>query len=426
MRRFNLLLMVYNLLYIFSLTLVLPVHLLKRPSHLRGRWLKERFGFVPLRLTRKGDGKRPAIWIHAVSVGEAIAARPLIERLRARADIIVSTVTDTGQKVVRDFITDDEACIYVPFDTPSAIKKTTGRIRPDMLVIMETELWPNLLKTIKSEGIPILIVNGRISDGSFSGYRKIGFFMKGMLGMVDFFCMQTIRDAEKIMALGAPEEKVRVTGNLKFDITPPADIPAWCKELSRPVIVAGSTHEGEEEIILHAFDGIKRSFSGATLVIAPRHPERFAEVERLLRERGSGFAKKSDGFVRGKDVVLLDTIGELSSVYGCADVCIIGGSLIPKGGHNLFEPAYWAKPVVCGPHMENFPLAREFFKQGAAVEAGAEDIDRVLQDILSDPVRAKDMGRRAKDLYFKNSGALLKTLEVIGSLFKNIQPDITR
>ncbi|HDH02298.1 MAG TPA: 3-deoxy-D-manno-octulosonic acid transferase, partial [Nitrospirae bacterium] len=280
MRRFNLMRMVYNLLYIFSLTLLLPVHLLKRPPHLRGRWLKERFGFVPLRLTHKGGRKRPAVWIHAVSVGEAMAARPLIERLRTGADIIVSTVTDTGQKVVRDFITEDEACIYVPFDNSSAIKKTAARIRPDMLVIMETELWPNLLKTIKSEGIPIVIVNGRISDGSFSGYRKIGFFMKGMLGMVDFFCMQTIRDAEKIIALGAPEEKVLVTGNLKFDITPPADILPWCEDLGRPVIVAGSTHEGEEEIILDAFNSIKRNFSGASLIIAPRHPERFAEVER--------------------------------------------------------------------------------------------------------------------------------------------------
>ncbi|MEC4684264.1 MAG: 3-deoxy-D-manno-octulosonic acid transferase [Nitrospirota bacterium] len=421
---FNLMRMVYNLFYTFSLTLLLPVHLLKRPPHLRGRWLKERFGFVPLRLTRKGGRKRPAVWIHAVSVGEAMAARPLIERLRAVADIIVSTVTDTGQKVVQDFITDDEACIYVPFDNPSAIKKTAARIRPDMLVIMETELWPNLLETIKSEGIPIVIVNGRISDGSFSGYRKIGFFMKGMLGMVDFFCMQTARDAEKIMVLGAPEEKVLVTGNLKFDITPPAEIPAWCKDLGRPVIVAGSTHEGEEEIILDAFNAVKESFSGATLVIAPRHPERFAEVERLLGERRADFAKKSDASLRGKEVVLLDTIGELSSVYGCADVCIIGGSLIPRGGHNLFEPAYWAKPVVCGPHMENFPLAREFFKEGAAVEAGANDIDRVLQSILSDAVRAKDMGRRAKDLYIKNSGAVLKTLEVIDRLLVNTQPGI--
>ncbi len=416
--------MVYSLLYIFSLALLLPVHLLKRPPGLRARWLRERFGFVPSRVTSKGDGKRPAVWIHAVSVGEAMAARPLIERLRAGTDIIVSTVTDTGQKVVRDFISDDEACIYVPFDNPAAVKKTAARIRPDMLVIMETELWPNLLETIRSEGIPIVIVNGRISDGSFSGYRKIGFFMKGMLGMVDFFCMQTLRDAEKITALGASEEKVLVTGNLKFDITPPADIPPWCEDLGMPVIVAGSTHEGEEEIILDAFNSIKESFSGATLVIAPRHPERFAEVEGLLRERGYDFARKSDAPVRGKGIVLLDTIGELSSVYGCADVCIIGGSLIPRGGHNLFEPAYWSKPVVCGPHMENFPLARDFFKEGAAVEAGADDIDRVLQDILSDPVRAGDMGRRAKAMYIKNSGAVLKTLEVINGLLANTRPGI--
>jgi len=410
--------MMYSLFYASSLPLVLPVHLLKRPSHLRGRWLKERLGFVPERPHHGKTGGRPLIWIHAVSVGEAVAARPLIERLRKGADIVVSTVTDTGRKVVRDFISAEEGCVYVPLDIPFAIRKAAGRIRPDILVIMETELWPNLIRVVRSKGIPVLIANGRISDASFSGYRRIGFFVRDMLRMVDRFCMQTERDAERITALGAPEKRVQVTGNLKFDITPPADVPAWCKGLCRPVIVAGSTHEGEEEIILNAFNSIKGDFPEATLIVAPRHPERFSEVERLLSGKGSAFVRRSRGSVRGRDVILLDTIGELASVYGCADICIIGGSLVPKGGHNLFEPASWAKPVVCGPYMENFPLAREFLNDGAAAEAGVDNVDKVLKDILSDAVRAREMGRRAKELYFKNAGAVLKTLEVINRLLQ--------
>ncbi|NOZ25681.1 MAG: 3-deoxy-D-manno-octulosonic acid transferase [Nitrospirae bacterium] len=418
MQAFDLLRMTYTLCYVSGLTLLMPVQLMKRPKRLRGRWLRERFGLVPHGPGRGDAGKRPLIWIHAVSVGEAMAARPLMERLRSRADVVVSTVTDTGQKVVRDFMTSGEACIYVPFDIPTAVGKTLSRLRPDMLVIMETELWPNLIRTVSAEGIPVLIANGRISDASFSGYARIRFFVRDMLGMVDSFCMQTERDAERIIALGAPEKRVRVTGNLKFDITPPADLPRWCKDLGRPVIVAGSTHEGEEEMILEAFKSIKGVFKEATLVVAPRHPERFPEVENLLREGGASFARRSEGGGCGKDVVLLDTIGELASVYGCADVCIIGGSLVPKGGHNLFEAASWAKPVVCGPYMENFPLAREFLSGGAAVEAAPGSIGEVLLELLSDAARAGEIGRRARELYFRNSGAVLKTVDEIERLLE--------
>jgi len=414
-RAFDLMCAAYSLFYASALTLLLPVHCMKRPRRLRGRWLKERFGFVP---GRGRAGERPLVWIHAVSVGEAMAARPLIEGVRPEADVVVSTVTDTGQKVVRDFLTAGEECIYVPFDTPSATRRATGRIRPDMLVIMETELWPNLIRTARAEGVPILVANGRISDASFSGYRRMRFFVKGMLAMVDSFCMQTERDAERIKALGAPPERVRVTGNLKFDISPPAGVPSWCGELGRPVLVAGSTHEGEEEIILDAFNSIKGRFRGATLVVAPRHPERFSEVERLLRARGADFARISGGAVRGKDVVLLDTIGELHSVYGCADICIIGGSLVPKGGHNLFEPASWARPVVCGPHMENFPLAREFIESGAAVEAGADELAGILDGLLSDADRAREIGRRAGLLHAENSGAVLETVGEVKRLLR--------
>ncbi len=415
--------LLYSLLYMLALPFILPLHLLKRPSRLRGRWLKERFGFVPPGAEPSGQRQRyndrPTIWIHAVSVGEAIAARPLIRRLREKANVVVSTVTDTGQKVTMDFITDEEGCIYIPFDIPSAVKRTVNRIRPDLLVIMETELWPNLLRIVKNAGIPVLIVNGRISDRSFWGYQKIGFFMKNLLGMVDYCCMQTEGDAKRVIALGAHDRRVCVTGNLKFDSIPPEEIPLWCKGLGRPIIIAGSTHEGEEEVVLNAFYAIKKDFKGATLIIAPRHPERFRKIEEeLFKKRKIDFGRRSDGSCKDKEIILLDTIGELSSVYGCADLCIIGGSLVPKGGHNLFEPAYWAKPIVCGPHMENFPLAAVFFKNRAAVMVKADNIGKVLVEILSDMTIAEEMGKNARELYLKNTGAVLKTLEVINKLLK--------
>ncbi|MBI5183711.1 MAG: 3-deoxy-D-manno-octulosonic acid transferase [Nitrospinae bacterium] len=410
----------YNLLYILALSFIFPLHLLKRPPHLRGRWLKERFGFVPMRIidpSWQGEryNHRPTIWIHVVSVGESISARPLIKRLMEQANVIVSTVTDTGQKIVRDFITERERCIYLPFDTPFAVKRVVSRMRPDLLVIMEAELWPNLLRIVKGFGTPVLIVNGRISNRSFFGYQKIRFFMKYLLMMVDYYCMQTDGDAERIIALGAPEKRVCVTGNLKFDSIPTEEeIPLWCKDLSRPIIIAGSTHKGEEEIILNTFYTIKKDFKEATLIIAPRHPERFREVEDgLLKRRKLEFGKRSNGSYKDKEIILLDTIGELFSVYGCADLCIIGGSLVPKGGHNLFEPAYWAKPIVCGPHMENFPLASDFFRNNAAVMVRRDNIDKVLIKILSDKSTAEEMGRGARELYIKNRGATSKTLEVV-------------
>ncbi len=409
--------LIYGFLYIVGLSFLLPVHFMKRPRRLRMRWLKERFGRVP---PWTGDAGRQGLtlWIHAVSVGEAMAARPLIERFREGAHIVVSTVTDTGQKVVRDFIAEGERSIYAPFDIPSAVRGTVRRLSPDVLLIMETELWPNLIRTVRTAGVPVVIVNGRISEKSFAGYRRLRPFMKEMLGLVDFFCMQTARDAERIVALGAPEEKVEVTGNLKFDISRPDAPPAWCAGgLGRPVIVAGSTHEGEEEIILQAFREVKGVFAGATLVLAPRHPERFGEVEEILRKGRVSFVRRSDGGSGNKgDVILLDTIGELPSVYGCADLCVIGGSLVPKGGHNLFEPACWGKPVVCGPHMENFPLAEDFFSEGAAVVAERDELGRILSELLSDPLRAEDAGKKGRALYLRNSGALQKTADVIGRI----------
>jgi 3-deoxy-D-manno-octulosonic-acid transferase len=411
--------MIYSLLYGISLSAILPFQILKRPSGLRKRWLSERLGFIPSAVDDEDCASKKRVWIHAVSVGESVASRPLIAALRGSFCVAVSTVTDTGQKVMGDFMRENERCFYLPFDLTSSVRRSIERARPDILLIMETEFWPHLLRVTKEHHIPVMIVNGRISDNSFSGYRKIRFFIQPLLRMVHYFFMQTERDAERIIQLGAPGDRVMVTGNLKFDVEPAGDADPWFSDLGKPTIVAGSTHEGEERIILEAFLSLKRKFQKATLVIAPRHPERFPLVEKLLSEQGVPFSKRSNCPGSKEDVVLLDTIGELSSVYGCADICVIGGSFIPRGGHNLFEPAYWGKPIVCGPHMENFPLAHTFFEQGAAIEAQEKALETVLSRVLNDGHLISGMGKRAQALYTQNAGAVVKTVEKVSQFLRS-------
>ncbi len=410
MMPFNLL---YSLLYLLALIITAPFQFFRRPRELRSTWLSERMGiFSNYRENHDGDEKG-RVWIHAVSVGESIAARPLISALRDEYMIFLSTVTDTGRKVSRDFLLPGEELFYVPFDLSFAIRGTLSRVKPDLFILMETEIWPNLIRAFHGRGIPVAMVNGRISEKSFRGYRKIKPLMRSVLAGVDHFCMQSEGDAERITALGAPKERVSVTGNLKFDARPPGELPQWCSELSRPVIVAGSTHEGEEEMIISAFGRLRKVFDTPTLVLAPRHPERFSEVEAILMSSGIPYAKRSTEEVAGKEIVLLDTIGELPSVYGCADICIVGGSFIPRGGHNLFEPAFWGKPIICGPYMENFPLAEEFFEKDAAISAEPEKLYEILSGTMKDRSLMEGLGANAKRLYHANAGAVTRTVEIL-------------
>lgn len=396
----------YSLLYILILPFILLFQILKRPTHLRKRWLKERFGFI-------GSTGGYDIWIHAVSVGEAMAARPLISSLRDDFSITVSTVTDTGQKVVKDFITEREGCFYLPFDIPSAINRAIDVIRPRLLIIMETEIWPNLIRVSRQRGITVVIVNGRISDRSFKGYRRMRFLLRPVLGLIECLLMQTRRDADRITEMGAPPERVRVTGNLKFDVRPSGGVPAWCSDIRRPVIVAGSTHDGEDEVLLDAFSRVKEEFALATLILAPRHPKRFPSVEGLISRSGFSFSRRSNDERLNGDVILLDTVGELSSVYGCADVCVVGGSFLKRGGQNLYEPAFWGKPIICGTHMENFPHAGTFFKEGAALMTEPGGLEREMIRVLKSRELQEGMGQKAKSLYLRNAGAVLKTTEVV-------------
>lgn len=433
----------YSLLYCIALFFLFPVHYLKRPKQLRKRWLKEKFGFIDPSLSpfTKGGiegGYNGIIWVHAVSVGEVMAALPLLKKLRERypaKNIILSTITDTGQKVGKEGAPEGTSIVYLPFDIPFVLRTVLRRVKPEILIIIETELWPNIFRVFKEQGIPIVVLNGRISGNSFRGYKKISFFMKRVLSYVDFFCMQSDLDAERIGSLGVDRERVKVLGNFKFDTKPPSDIPEWAERVAWPVLIAGSTHDGEEEYIISVYRELKKDFPDLNLIIAPRHPERFKEVEDLLRSKGISFLRRSAFGTQGLTpplsplplegettthestlsgtIILLDTVGELSAVYGIGDIAIIGKSFKGYGGQNPLEPAYWGKPIVCGPHMENFPFIRDFYGQGAALEVKEGGLYPALKELLLSPERARTMGEKAKEIYMKNTGAVSRAMEVI-------------
>jgi 3-deoxy-D-manno-octulosonic-acid transferase len=404
----------YSFIYLIAIIVLLPFEYLKRPREIRRKWLREKFGLIK-------EVKGEIIWIHAVSVGEVIAATPLIKRIKERypsKSIVVSTITDTGQKVAKERSPDGTTILYLPFDMPSILKRVLNKVKPELLIVIETEIWPNLIRVFKENGIPVLLLNGRISENSFRGYRKVAFFMKRVLSPVDFFGMQGEEYADRIKRLGVDGKKVRTLGNFKFDTKPPGNIPAWTEKIGGQIITAGSTHDGEEELITEVYLALKKEFPELNLIIAPRHPERFKTVEDMLKSKGVSFVKRSeiDG-VNGPSlkgaIILLDTVGELSSVYGISDIAIIGKSFRGLGGQNPLEPAYWSKPIVCGPHMENFPVVQEFYREGAALETKEEELYAKIKDLLLSPEKAKVIGSKAREVFGKNSGAVERAMEVI-------------
>lgn len=411
----------YSLLYFIVMFVLLPFEYAKRPKALKSKWLRERFGFIPLPSFKKNNSQ--LIWVHAVSVGEVISTVPFIRKLKSRHPslrIILSTITDTGQQVARDRLSDIADIVYLPFDLMFILRRLFKRTNADVFITIETELWPNLFRVLKREGIPILVFNGRLSDDSFKGYRKIRFFIKDVVGCVNVFGMQDYVYGERIMALGADKEKVRIVGNFKFDIKPPGKPPEWSASLKYPVILAGSTHEGEEELVISVFERLRNDFSKLNMIIAPRHPERFGRVEDMIRTKGLDYVKRSELGVPGTEkrsiegkIIILDTIGELASAYGIADIAIIGGSFINHGGHNPLEPAFWGKPVICGPHMENFPFIQDFYREGSAKRSDADGLYDVLKALIESPEKRKAMGDKARDLYNEKSGAVDRALEIL-------------
>jgi 3-deoxy-D-manno-octulosonic-acid transferase len=395
---------------------------------LRGKYrrgLRQRLGRVPV---WAGPG-RP-LWLHAVSVGEVMAATPLARELLARRPdlpLLVSTVTDTGRAVAEQRLPAGRF-VFFPLDFGWAVGRALDRLQPRLVLLTETELWPNFLAACAGRGIPVAVINGRISPRSFPRYRRVRRWFGRVLSDVRLFCMQTAQDAERILLLGAPADRVRVVGNLKYDLAAPgatSDVAAVRARLRLPpdrrLIAGGSTHRGEEEILLEAFRNLSRSRRDLCLLLAPRHPERLEEVERLVRRLGLSWVRRSELPAKpldGVSVILLDTMGELALLYAAAAVVFIGGSLIPHGGQNMLEPAAVGRPVLHGPHMGNFAEMRDLFREaGAAMQVdGAAALLEKLAMLLDDPALAERMGRAGRQIVETHRGATRRTADLVEAL----------
>lgn len=382
--------------------------------------LRERFGLSTAPATGRCG------WIHAVSVGEALAAAPLVEALRRaypELPLVVTTVTETGARVVRERFAGVAAHRFFPLDFPGAARRVVRALDPLFLVCMETEIWPNILRAAAGRGVPVMLANGRLSDRSFPGYRRLRRFLRPVLAYVRVFAMRSEEDARRIIALGAPPERVFVTGNLKHEPMPDAAGMAdlWRRLLGlaaqQPLWIAGSTHDGEEAAVLDAHQRVRAEHPDLVLAIAPRRPERVPDVVRLIEARGWKVARRSE-LPRGgprADVIVVDTVGELAQMYTVADVVFVGGSLVPHGGHNMLEAALRSRPTLYGPHTANFREAAALLVEAgaAAVVRDGAELGDALGRLLADPERRARWGTAGYEAVAARHGALRETLGLI-------------
>jgi 3-deoxy-D-manno-octulosonic-acid transferase len=394
--------------------------------------LSQRMGYLPVSFNMDGE---QSIWIHAVSVGEVLTARPLARDLRTRYPrlrIFLSTTTMTGQAVARRNVQEVDEVFYFPFDLGLFVRRTLDLVRPRLFIMMETEIWPNLLHECRKRGVKTAIINGRLSQRSYPRYRMVRGFMKIVLDDVDSFCVQSEESARRFIDLGANPGRVTVTGSLKFDSldlsTPMIQTRARERVLryfrvppARPVIVAGSTMKGEEGAVLAAFRRVRSGTPNTLLILAPRHLERTADVEQLCRQEGFKTIRRSELPIDAEpraDIVILDTLGELAAVYQLATIAFVGGSLVDTGGHNVLEPAVFGKPIVFGPHMSNFAeIAQAFVTNAAGVQVkGDRELADVMIALMTDPIRRARLGAAARALVEANRGAKEKSLAVLGAL----------
>ncbi len=420
----------YNIGFIVFALLYLPYFLLRGKYH-KGVW--QRFGIFDKDAFKDISASGP-VWVHAVSVGEMMTAEGLIDRMRRlypSKRFVISTVTETGNRIALSSAREGDMVIYFPIDLSFVVRKLAGRINPSLFIAIETEIWPNLFTELAEKKVPIVLMNGRISPKSFRNYRIVRPVMRNILDKAALFCMRTDADAERIKALGAPAERVRVTGNMKFDNVllknekgpdewpPIRNKGTWLKDASR-LIIAGSTHRGEEIRILRSYKALRKDHPGLALLIAPRHIERTNEVSGLTRESGFSAIRMSEverGAARVSEdsVFLLDSIGHLGSLYELATIVFMGGSLIPHGGQNFIEPAAFAKPVITGPYVHNFKSVCELFASSDAIEIVRSDDELLgsLRTLLADDEKRKGMGERAKKLVFGSAGSTDRNIDLI-------------
>ena len=418
--------LLYSVVLAALFVLSLPLYAWK--GRATGKYLqtfRERMGRLPPSLNA---GRERSIWIHAVSVGEVLAARTLVKPLRERFPghrLFVSTTTVTGNGVARKSLPDVDGLFFAPFDWVRPVRRALDALNPALLVLVETELWPNLIHEAHRRGTRVAVVNGRISPRSFPRYRRVRALLKKMLGEVDLFLMQGEAHAVRVREMGAPPDRVRVLGNLKYDaleeVMAPESLAGVIGDGSRPLWVAGSTVEGEEEIVLRAYRQVRDRVPQARLLIAPRHAERFAAVPAIVEAAGLRCLRRTSlrpGAWPDGHVVVLDTLGELARVYPLATVVFVGGSLVPKGGHNILEAAVAGKAVVVGPHMENFQeIADEFVGAGAVVQVPSADaLAAEVSVLLTDAARRAALGEKARLLVHRNRGALRTTVDALAAL----------
>jgi len=417
----------YSALLAFFLLLTLPYWLLQMMRHGKYRaGLRQRFGAVPPALA--GRGEKPAIWVHAVSVGEVVASSAVVEALRQKFPshrVLVSTTTSSGQKLAaRRF--GAENVFYFPLDFAFAVRPYFDALQPELVVVAETEFWPNFLRLAKRSA-RIAVINCRISDRSFPGYKRFRFWLPKLLektlANVDVFLAQTDEDRKRLIEIGAPESKVTVAGNLKFDVAPPPSpkIIASLRESfihsgAGPVLVCGSTLEDEEGSLLSAFRNILANHPKAVIILAPRHPERFAEVAALVETLGFRVWRRSlwSGEPLAGGVFLVDSIGELAALYSLATVAFVGGSLVPRGGHNILEPALYGVPIVTGNHYENFRDVVNFFATRNAVRiVGLAELPLVFIELIENKAERTTLGRNALAALESQRGATARTVSAL-------------
>ncbi|MBI2987254.1 MAG: 3-deoxy-D-manno-octulosonic acid transferase [Deltaproteobacteria bacterium] len=419
----------YNLLISFFFIVSLPIapFLLLCGRRFREGFL-QRLGFYPREICQLVGSSRP-IWIHAVSVGEVLSVRQLAGRLKEKFPghkILLSTFTATGNEIARQNAVGD-AVIFLPLDYPWMIRRALKIFDPSLLVFLETEIWPNLLRLAHRRGIPTLLLSGRLSPGSFRRYFCFRLFFSEVVRHFTAVGMQSRDDAERIIRVGCDPRRVSITGSLKHAFQAgereengnggEPKLPIQ-RGPGRQVLVAGSTHRGEEEILVDVFLALKDRFPALLMVLAPRHPQRFYEVERLLERKRVAYEKKSQINARedgSADVIFLDTLGELSALYAAADVAFIGGSLVNAGGHNLMEPARFGKPVVFGPYMTNFAdIAEEMKKKGGGIEVrGREDLVREISGLLADRAKAESVGKIAQSVVERDRGVVERSIGLV-------------
>jgi len=423
--------MLYSALLAAGLLISLPYWMFgKRRQGKYREGLNERLGRVPSRLQGHIG---PAIWVHSVSVGEVLAVGELVGKLRRRFPgyrVMVSTTTATGQKLAKERF-GEESVFYFPLDFGFAIQPYLTTLKPQLIVIAETEFWPNFLRLARNSGARIAVVNARISDRSWPGYRRVQRIgiLAAVLRNVNLFLAQSEEDARRLLDIGAPGERVQVSGNLKFDVAAPAP-PAIVASLrsvfqqagAGPVIVCGSTVEEEEGLLLLAFQNVLASHPRAVMILAPRHPERFGEVAQLLEHMGISYWRRSlwggDSIAGG--VFLVDTIGELASLYALGDVAFVGGSLVPRGGHNIIEPAQHGVPIIVGSHTENFrDIVGLFQSQDAVRVVGPAEFPLVLMELLSHEAERLALGRRGAETLRSQMGATEKTAKALEKLLES-------